>query len=325
LSLRHTPLWPALLFFAAAGIAGFFLDGFWLSLLVLVFYYALVGMAWNLMMGYAGMLSIGHALYLGTSAYATAILDVRYGVSPWIALPVGAMIAGGFGTLIAWLSSRFRVAGVYFALLTIAFAEFMRVLFDNWDFVGGPAGFFLPAIRPETNHPLLSLRGDTRFFYFTFLVATVLTYVLIAYIMRSRRGYWWLSLREDEDAARALGVPAMQSRMLVSFISAALTGVAGGLFGLMQGSLFPDSTMGMRLSIEVMIAPIIGGLGTLFGPIIGAFFVVPMMEIANSLGQSSGLFGLNTLIYGCIVLIVIVYLPDGIWPRLRDLWKRWAP
>jgi branched-chain amino acid transport system permease protein len=289
LSLRHTPLWPALLFFAAAGIAGFFLDGFWLSLLVLVFYYALVGMAWNLMMGYAGMLSIGHALYLGTSAYATAILDV------------------------------------YFALLTIAFAEFMRVLFDNWDFVGGPAGFFLPAIRPETNHPLLSLRGDTRFFYFTFLVATVLTYVLIAYIMRSRRGYWWLSLREDEDAARALGVPAMQSRMLVSFISAALTGVAGGLFGLMQGSLFPDSTMGMRLSIEVMIAPIIGGLGTLFGPIIGAFFVVPMMEIANSLGQSSGLFGLNTLIYGCIVLIVIVYLPDGIWPRLRDLWKRWAP
>ena len=113
-----------------------------------------------------------------------------------------------------------------------------------------------------------------------------------------------------------LGVPALRSKILVVAISAGLAGIGGGLMGLMQGSLFPDSIMGLRLSIEVLIAPIIGGLGSLFGPIVGAFFVVPMMEASNVLGQSTGLFGLNTLIYGVVILLVITFLPEGIWPRV---------
>jgi branched-chain amino acid transport system permease protein len=137
--------------------------------------------------------------------------------------------------------------------------------------------------------------------------------------MASRWGYRWRGLHADEDAARALGVPALQSKVLVVAISAGLGGVGGGLFGLMQGSLFPDSVMGVRVSIDILIAPIIGGLGSAFGPIIGAFFVVPLLEFSNVLAQRTGFFGLNTLINGMLILAVITFLPDGLWPRLIAL------
>ena len=149
-----------------------------------------------------------------------------------------------------------------------------------------------------------------------FLAITVLGYTIVAALMNSRWGYRWRALHEDEEAARALGVPALRSKIFVVAISAGLAGIGGGFMGLMQGSLFPDSIMGLRLSIEVLIAPIIGGLGSLFGPIVGAFFVVPLMEASNVLGQSTGLFGVNTLIYGVVILFVIAFLPEGIWPRV---------
>jgi branched-chain amino acid transport system permease protein len=134
--------------------------------------------------------------------------------------------------------------------------------------------------------------------------------------MASRWGFRWRAISEDEDAARALGVPALRSKVLAVTISAGLAGLGGGLFGLMQGSLFPDSTMRLQLSIEVLIAPIVGGLGSPFGSVIGAFFVVPLMEFANVLGQRTGYYGVNTLIYGVVILAVIAFLPDGIWPRV---------
>ena len=150
----------------------------------------------------------------------------------------------------------------------------------------------------------------------------MIAFVVVAALNGSRWGYRWRALREDEEAARALGVPAVRSKVLVVAISAALAGIGGGLFGLLQGSLFPDSVMGLRMSIEILIAPIIGGLGTLFGPIIGAVFVVPLMEVSNVLGQRLGLFGLNTLIYGLVLLAVIAFLPDGIWGWVVERVKR---
>jgi branched-chain amino acid transport system permease protein len=307
---------PALMFFGLLGGIGLLADSFWQSLLTLVFFYAFMGMTWNMMMT-AGLLSLGHALFFGLGAYAIAVLSQTYGINPWIALGLGGLVASLVGVTITWIGVRFSVRGVYFALLTIAFAELARVLFDNWELVGGTGGYFLKAINPDTNHPLESLRGGTLFFYLAFLTATAAAYVITAMMMESRWGYRWRALREDEEVARALGVPAVRSKLLVVAISAGLAGIGGGLMGLMQGSLFPDSLMGLRISIEVIIAPIIGGLGSLFGPVIGAFFVVPLMEVSNVLGQRAGFFGVNTLIYGVVILVVITFLPDGIWPRLR--------
>jgi branched-chain amino acid transport system permease protein len=315
---RAASWWPAVAFFLALAALGPLIDPFWQSLMTLVLFYAFMGLSWNLMMS-AGLLSLGHALFIGIGAYTTAVLSADGGISPWLAIIAGAALAAAAGSAIAWIGGRYAIRGIQFALLTIAFAELVRVLFDNWDLVGGTGGFFLKAINPDTNRPLATLRGGTLYYYLAFLAITAGAYFLIRRLMASRWGFRWRGLAEDEDAARALGVPALRSKMLVAAVSAGLAGIGGGLFGLMQGSLFPDSVMGLRISIEVLIAPIIGGLGSLFGPIIGAFFVVPLMEFSNVLGQRIGFHGLNTLIYGVVILGVIAFLPGGIWPRLVGL------
>ena len=165
---RFAASWPALALFAAAGLAGPFLDPFVQSLMTLVFFYAFMGLSWSLMMT-AGLLSLGHALFLGIGAYATAILTQNYALNAWLALATGGALAAAAGSAVTWLGSRFSVRGVQFALLTIAFAELVRVLFDNWDFVGGTGGFFLRAIDPNRNNALGSLRGGTLHFYLAFL------------------------------------------------------------------------------------------------------------------------------------------------------------
>jgi branched-chain amino acid transport system permease protein len=322
-ALARSP-WPAFVFFLVVAGIGPLLDSFWLSLLTLVFFYALMGLSWNLMMS-AGLLSLGHALFLGLGAYTTAVLTASGGINPWLAIPAGTVIAALAGSMIAWVGGRFSVRGVQFAVLTIAFAELVRVLFDNWDFVGGTGGFFLKAINPDTNRPLLTLRGGALFSYFAFLAITAAAYFLVQRLMVSRWGFRWRAISEDEDAARALGVPALRSKVLAVTISAGLAGLGGGLFGLMQGSLFPDSTMRLQLSIEVLIAPIVGGLGSPFGSVMGAFFVVPLMEFANVLGQRTGYYGVNTLIYGIVILAVIAFLPDGIWPRVVQVVRSTRP
>ncbi len=305
------------LFFATLGLAPLFADSYVLSLLALVFLYAYLGQAWNLMMGYAGQLSLGHALFFGVGAYAAALLTDRYALNAWLAVGSGAAIAAAIGATIAALGFRFSVRGIYFALLTIAAAEFTRIFFDNWDFVGASAGYFL-MVAGEV-HPLVSLRGSTTFYYLAFLLLAALALVGCTALTRSRYGYYWRAIREDEDCARALAVPAFRMKLLVVAISAAMTSVGGSLFAFMTANLFPDSVMGMRMSIDIIIAPIIGGLGTLFGPFVGALFVVPVLELSNHLARETGVFGLSTLIYGLLVVLTVRFLPDGVWPPLARL------
>ena len=170
--------WPAVAFFSSPRLdLGW--DLFWLSLLTLVFFYAFMGLSWNLMMS-AGLLSLGHALFLGLGAYTAVLLTASGGLSPWLAIPLGVIIAALAGSMVAWVGSRFSVRGVQFAVLTIAFAELVRVLFDNWDFVGSTGGLFLKAINPDTNQPLLTLRGGVLFSYFAFLGITAAAYFLIS-------------------------------------------------------------------------------------------------------------------------------------------------
>ena len=157
------------------------------------------------------------------------------------------------------------------------------MLFDNWDFVRSTGGFFLKAINPDTNRPLLTLRGGTLFFYLAFVLITAAAYFLIRALMASRWGYRWRGVNEDEDAARALGVPALRSKVLVVAISAGLAGVGGGLFGLLQGGFVSGLDHGAADMDGCAVAPIIGGVGSLFWPVVGGFFVLPLMEESNFL------------------------------------------
>jgi branched-chain amino acid transport system permease protein len=326
--LERRQLIAAGLFAAVAALLPTAVGDFYLTVLTLVFLSAFVGIAWNLMMGFAGQLSLGHALYFGVGAYLVAILSERYGVSPWLAMLPAALVPAVLGVAIGALGFRFTVRGVYFALLTIAFAEFARIVFEHWSFVGKTGGFFLKALTPS-NQPLLSLRGGAQFFYYALLMTMLAAWLISALLVRSHVGYAWRAIREDEDASRALGVKVLRMKLLAVAISAAFTGIAGAWFALINGSLFPDSVLGMQMSINLIVAPIIGGLGTLFGPIVGALIIVPINEVSRNLAQSFSINGLNLLVYGLLLMIVIKVAPQGCWPWIaRHLrlaaggWKR---
>jgi branched-chain amino acid transport system permease protein len=308
-------LYAAAAFLLLLAVVPAFASDYLLSVLTLIFLSAFVGIAWNLMMGFAGQLSLGHALYFGVGAYLVAILSERYGVSPWLGMVAAFGINAALGAAIGALGFRFAVRGVYFALLTIAFAEFGRIVFEHWEFVGRSGGFYLKALA-EQNNPLLSLRGGARFYYYALLLLLAAGWGLSMALVRSSIGYRWRAIREDEDAARALGVRAFRLKLLAVAVSGGLTGIAGGWFGLIGGSLFPDSVLGMRISIDLIVAPVIGGMGTLFGPILGAFIVIPLNEWSRDLAQSLSINGLNLLIYGVLLMAVIIIAPAGCWPWL---------
>src|SRR5205823_13092575 len=163
------------------------------------------GQAWNVMMGFAGQLSLGHALYVGIGGYTTAALYVHFGIAPWLGLFPAVAVAALCAAVIGYLAFRFRVAGVYFAILTIAFAEFARIGFDHLDFVNASAGLFLP-VTQYAHNDLWHLRGNPTMFYYVILAAAAFVFVLCRALLKSRLGYCWLAIREDEQAARAVGI-----------------------------------------------------------------------------------------------------------------------
>jgi branched-chain amino acid transport system permease protein len=297
--------------------APFALSGYLLSVLIVALYFAYVGQAWNVMMGFAGQLSLGHALYVGLGAYAAAALFVRLGVPPWLGLLAAVGVAVAFAAAIGFLAFRFGIGGVYFALLTIAFAEFTRIGFDHFGWVGASAGLFLP-VAQRSGSDLLALRGTPTMFYYVILALAALALALSRWLLRSRVGYYWMALREDQEAAQALGVDAFRYKMAAVVISAAMTAVAGVFFAFYYNNLFPEQIFGIGRSIEIILGPIIGGLGTLAGPILGAFVLQLLAEALRETLAALGLEvpGLTQLFYGLCLLAVVVFLPNGIWPPL---------
>ena len=203
------------LLLAAPWVAGPYL----LSVLVLALYYAYVGQAWNVMMGFAGQLSLGHALYVGLGAYVSATLYLHAGIGPWAGAPIAALVSAGAGAVIGFLAFRFGIGGVYFALLTIAFAEFTRIGFEHIDWLGGAGGLFLPVVA-RGQLDIVDLRGGPRLFYYVLLALTAAALWLCSRLKHSRIGYYWLAIREDPDAARALGIDLFRYRVLAAAISA---------------------------------------------------------------------------------------------------------
>ena len=193
-----------LLLLAALLAAPFVVPHYVLSVLIIVLYVAYVGQTWNIMMGFAGLLSIGHSLYFGLGAYASATLFVKYGISPWLGMIVGGVLAASAGAFIGALGFRFRISGVYFALLTIAFAEFARILFDNFAWIGGSAGYFI-RVGDRDAVDLWHLRGTPVMFFYLWLGFNVAVLALCRVLLTSRLGYFWLAIREDQQAARGAG------------------------------------------------------------------------------------------------------------------------
>jgi branched-chain amino acid transport system permease protein len=302
---------------AALIIAPHFANDYLLTVLILILYFAYAGQAWNIMMGFAGQLSLGHAIYVGLGAYTSAALYVHFGVAPWLGMLVAIPVAMACGAIIGFLAFRFGVAGVYFAILTIAFAEFARIGFDHIGYTGGSAGFFLP-VAQYTQNDLWNLRGRPAMFYYVILILAVAALLFSQLLLRSRMGYFWLAIREDEEAARALGIDTFRYKMYAVVISAGMTAVAGVFFAFYYNNLFPEQVFHVSRSIELILAPIIGGVGTLFGPVLGASVLTGLSESVTEILHALGFDwpGVKQVFYGICLLIVVMALPDGIWPWL---------
>jgi len=274
-----------------------------LSLLTVLLTFAYLGQAWNIMMGFAGQLSLGHALYVGLGAYVSAALSLFWGIPPILGVFPAMAAAALVGSAIGWLSFRFAVKGVHFTLLTIAFAEIARLTFQHLTVLGG------------TVH----LRGDPRMFYYVILAMSAALFLACRALLSSPLGYRWQALREDPAAAESLGVPLLKVKLAAIALSAGLTAAGGVFTAFFYNALFPDQWFGLSYSIEIILAPVIGGLGTLFGPILGAMLLSPLGEAISALTESVGWqnAGLKPFLYGIVLLLIVKFLPDGVWPAIR--------
>jgi len=295
-------------------------DRYLLSVLTLILYFAYVGQAWNLMMGFAGQLSLGHALYVGLGAYVAALLWFYFGIGPWLGVFAAIAAAMAAGAIVGWLGFRFGVEGVYFALLTIAAAEFTRVAFDHLGFAGGSGGLFLPYEERRLGE-WWNLRGGQLLFYYLALVLAVGGVVLAARLARSRLGYHWLAVREDERAARSLGIDAFRAKMTAVLVSSGMTAVGGVFYAFYNNNLFPGQIFDIGRSIELLLGPIVGGLGTVFGPVVGAFILTPLGEGLIALTQKLGIDapGVKAIFYGLTLVVIIYIRPSGVWPWLARM------
>src|SRR3954463_7566627 len=294
-----------------------FAGNYALSVATLILYFAYTGQAWNVMMGFAGQLSLGHALYVGVGGYAAGAIFYHWGIGPWAGLWVAMALCVALGLLIGFLAFRFSISGVYFALLTIAFAEFTRIGFDHLNFTGGPGGMFLRVAQRDT-WDLANFRGPPLMYYYAILALTALAFIACSLLLRSKAGYYWQAIRENEEAAQALGINSFRWKMLAVAISSAMTAVSGVFFAFYYNTLFPEQNFHISRSIEIIRDPIIGGIGPLFGPVLGAAILTLLSNgITDALGALGWeIPGIKQVFYGFVLLAVVMFLPNGIWPPI---------
>jgi branched-chain amino acid transport system permease protein len=283
----------------------------------LILYFAFTGQAWNVMMGFAGQLSLGHSLYVGVGAYVAGGIFFHWGIGPWAGIWAAIVLCTLLGLLIGFLAFRFGISGVYFALLTIAFAEFTRIGFDHIEPLGGPAGLFLKVAQRDSID-LLNFRGPPAMYYYAMLALAAGAFALCSGLLKSKAGYYWQAIRENEEAAQALGINVFLWKMLAVAISSGMTAIAGVFFAFYYNNLFPEQIFNISRSIEIILGPIIGGIGTLFGPILGAVVLTLLSEGITDVLSAMGweIPGVKQVFYGVVLLVVVMFLPNGIWPAL---------
>jgi branched-chain amino acid transport system permease protein len=310
----------AVLVLAALPLVPALFGGYAVTLFTLIFFYAFLGQAWNIVGGYAGQLSAGHAAFLGVGAYTAAVLSVERGITPWAGMLAGGVLAALLGTLVGFLGFRFGLRGFYFVLLTVAFAEICRIVASNTEAIGGAVGYYITF----TGDPRQFQFQDARVYYYIALTLMLAASGLVAWLARRRFGVYLSAIREDESACEALGVNTFRYKMLAMMLSSFLTGVGGTFYAFYLFSLQPSTVFGIPLSVEIIIRPIVGGAGTVLGPILGSFILSPLAELARHYFAQGGWHGAHLVVYGALLIAVVLFLPDGAYPRLARAFRRRA-
>jgi len=292
------------------------------TVFTLIFFYGFLGQAWNVVGGYAGQLSAGHAAFLGVGAYTAALLSAEAGVTPWLGMFAGGALAAVLGAVVGFLGFRFGLRGFYFVLLTVALSEICRIIAANTEAVGGALGYYITF----TGNPRQFQFQDTRAYYYIALALMVAATGLVAWLERRRFGVYLAAIRDDEAACEAAGVDTFRYKMLAMLLSSFLTGVGGTFYAFYLFSLQPNTVFGVPLSVEIIIRPIVGGAGTVLGPVVGSFILSPLAELSRHYFAQGGWHGAHLIVYGALLVTVVLFLPEGAYPRLaRALRRRAAP
>jgi branched-chain amino acid transport system permease protein len=296
-----------------------------MEIAVRILLFAVISIGWNIMGGFGGYFSFGHAAFFGVGAYTSAWLLTNVGLSPWIGMIAGALLAGLFAVLTGYLSFRYKLTGAYFALATLAFAEMLRHISTHSEFVNRARGFRVPLLR-EDSWWMLQFSPGSRNYYFAILGLFAAAMVAVILLMRSRAGYYIVALREDEAAATSLGINPMRYKLFAVFLSGAITGVGGVFFFQFLFFIDPDLAFGAAISVQAILPAIIGGTGTLWGPPVGAIMLVGLGEFTAGLTRNppealsflAGRSGLDLMIFGAILILIIMFLPRGLYGTIAE-------
>jgi branched-chain amino acid transport system permease protein len=289
-----------------------------LSIVINILFFAYLGQAWNIVGGYAGQLSAGHAAFVGVGGYTTAVLAAETGLTPWIGMVVGAVLASALGGVIGYLGFRFGLRGFYFVLLTVAFAEVCRIVVSNWERVGGAVGLYITF----TGDPRRLSFQDDRAWYYVALVLVLLATGIVWALERRRFGIYLTAIREDETACEALGVDTLRYKLLAMMLSSFLTGLAGTFYAYRYSSLQPNAVFGVPLSVEIILRPIVGGSGTLLGPLVGSVILTPLGELSRAWFGQGGWHGAHLIVYGLLLVAVVLFVPQGAVPWITERLRR---
>ncbi|MCX5909707.1 MAG: branched-chain amino acid ABC transporter permease [Deltaproteobacteria bacterium] len=281
-----------------------------LTVAITGFMWAYLCICWNLVFGFAGQFSLGHALFWGIGAYTSTVLFVNYGLTPWVGIFLGGIVSAFVAWLISLVVLRYRVKGVYFALMTLAFAEVCMGLAMNWDFIRGPVGILLPMKNSPANLFFLK-RGP----YYYFILGLLALGLYVTYwVQKSKIGYYLKAVREDEDAAEVSGVSTSRYKTLAMVISAFLTALGGTFYAQFYLYISPEIMFGFGSQMAMMIGTMVGGAGTLFGPVLGSLAFSFLGEVLRSLplAHSREIVTVERMVWALVLILVIFYLPGGL-------------
>ena len=297
----------ALLVAAAACLPLFVQDVYVQNVLILTLMYAALSQSWNILGGYCGQISLGHALYFGLGAYATALLFTKFDVLPWFGMLAGGVISAAIALALGY--PTFRLRGHYFVIATIVIAETAYLLILNWDWAGAALGIDVP-VRQDSWRTFQFTRSKLPYFYFALGLAAV-TWLVTWALENSKWGYWWRAVKDNPEAAESLGVVVFHSKMAAAAVSAFFTAIGGGFYAQFVSYIDPDSVMSFQFSLLMALPAVLGGIGTLWGPALGAAILIPLTELTRSYMGGTGK-GFDLIVYGTLVMAIALARPEGL-------------
>jgi branched-chain amino acid transport system permease protein len=311
-----SPFWLIVLLLAV--VLPPLLPSYYLHIVILTLVYVALASAWNIVGGMAGQISLAHSLFIGVGAMLSAALLLKLGVNMWLGLVISAVISGALGAIIAWIDFRFQLGHLSFVLITLAFAEMGGIIVEGWDFLGGASGLLLP--RDTGDFWQFQFGGGIGAFWVMLVLAVVSILINVA-VLNAPLGYYLRTIRDNENAARAIGVNILRYKIAAMVISAMLSSVIGTAYVRYLTFADPYLLISPVIVIEIVLFATVGGLGSAFGPALGAILLVPLGEILR--GKLGGVLpGLHYFIYGVVVIAVILITPSGLLPLLEKGWAR---